>query len=154
MTTEELKRLSWRFDDEVFNKGNLAVVDELVSPDFVNRTPLPGEGADREALRDYVPAFRAGFPDLRCRNELMLADGDLVAHVIVFEGTHTGAFGGAAPTGRRVTIRAHDFQRWRDGRMTERWSIADTAELDAIFATATSDSEADGVLAGSGGDRT
>ena len=125
----ELARLSWRFDDEAFNKGNLDVVEELIAPDFVNHDPLPGQGNDRAALGAYVPILRAAMPDLRVRNELVAVQDDIVAHVIVFEGTHTQPLGDLPPSGKPVTIRAHDFQRWRGAQMTERWSAAVTEGL-------------------------
>lgn len=124
MSRADLSILSWRFDDRAFNKGDLSVVDELIDPHFVNHDPLPGQGADREALRAYVPQLRTAIPDLVVRNDLMVVQGDLVGHVIVFEGIFAAPLGAMAPTGERVMIRAHDFQRWHDGRMTERWSVA------------------------------
>lgn len=131
--THDLEALSWTFDDRAFNHGDLSVVDELIAPGFVNHTPLPGQSPDREGIRAYVPQFREGFPNLACHNELMLAKGDVVAHLLVFEGTHSGTFLGKPATGRSMTMRSYDFQRWKDGRMTERWSSADTADLDAIL---------------------
>ena len=129
MTSEELKAASWRFDDEFFNKGNAAIVEELLAENFVNHDPLPGQEATREALKNYLPVIRQAFPDLVFSNEAMLADGDLVAHRVRMVGTHQGDFAGVAPTGKQITIRSHDFQRWENGKMVERWSIADTEGL-------------------------
>ena len=122
----ELAELSWRFDDGAFNRGDLSVVDALVHPSFTNHDPLPGQGTDREALRAYIPELRRAVPDLRCENQLILAQGDLVAHVIVFSGTFRAPLGDMEPTGAPIRIRAHDFQRWKDNKMLERWSVADT----------------------------
>ena len=41
MSAEENKALFRRFMDELANKGNLGIVDELVAPDFVEHEPLP-----------------------------------------------------------------------------------------------------------------
>lgn len=129
MTNEELKAASWRFDDEFFNKGNTNVVEELIAEDFINHDPLPGQEATREALKEYLPVIRRAFPDLVFTNEAILADGNLIAHRVKMTGTHRGEFAGVAPTGRQITIRSHDFQRWENGRMVERWSIADSESL-------------------------
>ena len=124
MDERTLAELCWRFDDQAFNRGDLSVVDELVHPDFVNHDPLLGQGTDRDAIRDYVPVFRKAFPDLRCRNEMLVVQGDEVAHILVFTGTQRGEFAGQPARGQRLTIRSHDFQRWQNGKMIERWSQA------------------------------
>lgn len=43
MSTESNKAILRRLDDEVFNQGNLSIIDEVVSADFVNHDPFPGE---------------------------------------------------------------------------------------------------------------
>lgn len=129
MTNEELKARSWRFDDEFFSKGNASIVEELIAVDFINHDPLPGQEKTREALKAFLPIFRAAFPDLVFTNEVILADRDFVAHRVLMTGTHRGEYLGVAPTGKQVTIRSHDFQRWEDGLMKELWSIADAISL-------------------------
>jgi steroid delta-isomerase-like uncharacterized protein len=129
MKSEQLIELSWRFDDEAFNKGNLDIVDELIHPDFVNHDPLPGQSHDKAGVAPAVATLRQGFPDLQFINDEIIAQGDIVAHRATVTGTHQGEYLGAAPTGQRITFRLSDFQRWQDGKMIERWSIADTTEL-------------------------
>ncbi len=45
---EENKAIARRFLEETMAKGNLDVIDELVSPDFVDRSLMPGQGPTRE----------------------------------------------------------------------------------------------------------
>ena len=129
----DLAELSWHFDDLAFNQGNMDAALDLIADDFVNHDPLPGQEPTRAGLAEYVPLLRQGLPDLECHNEMMVVQGDRLAHIIIFSGTHTGEFFGVAPTGKRVTFRSHDFQRWENGKMKERWAVADTSELEAIL---------------------
>ncbi len=129
MAPEQLIALSWRFDDEAFNKGNLDVVDELVHPDFFNHDPLPGQSNDKAGLAPAVLAMRHAFPDLKFVNDEIIAQGNIVAHRATMTGTHQGEYLGVAPTGKSITIRLSDFQRWQDGKIIERWSLADTSDL-------------------------
>ena len=48
MSAEQNKALVRRFFEEVWSKGNVAIVDELLAPEFVDRTLLPGQGPSRE----------------------------------------------------------------------------------------------------------
>lgn len=90
---------------------------------------MPGQKSDREGIRNYIPAFRQAFPDLHCSNDMIIAEDNIVAHRIRFSGTHRGEFLGVPATDKTVTIVASDFQRWENGKMVERWSIADTTDL-------------------------
>ena len=58
------KALTRRFIDEVFSKGNLAAVDELVADDFVDHSPPPDVPPDKAGMKQIVQMFRSAFPDL------------------------------------------------------------------------------------------
>jgi steroid delta-isomerase-like uncharacterized protein len=128
-TAQELKERSWRFDDEAFNKWNFNIVDELIHPNFVNHDPLPGQEPTREGIKKFLPVFQKAFPDLQFINDSLIAEGDIVAHRITWRGTHSGEYLGVPATGKKIHFRTHDFQRWEDGLMIERWSTADVEQM-------------------------
>ena len=64
MTTEQNKTVARRTFEEVWNKGNLAVIDETSAPNLVNHFTPPGMPAGREGFKQFAKAYRAGFPDL------------------------------------------------------------------------------------------
>ena len=60
-TQENNKALVRRFFEEVWSKGNLAVVDEILAPEFVDRSLLPGQGSSREDYKRSITEFRTAF---------------------------------------------------------------------------------------------
>jgi len=87
--------------DDVWNKGNLKVYDEICTPDFVNNDPMnPVRGL--EAAKGVVKKYRAAFPDCRIDVDEIFSTGDKVVTRWRYSGTHHGQLEGIAPTGRRV----------------------------------------------------
>ena len=115
--------------DEVQNRGNIAAVDEIAAPTFVNHSAPPGMSSDREGLKQLTLLFRQAFPDGVMTVEDMLAEGDLVATRKTFRGTHQGPFMGLAPTGKQIEIGLIDIVRVVDGRVTEHWNAVDNLGL-------------------------
>ena len=121
MSTAENKTIVRRFLEDGFNAGNFAVFDEMLAPDFVNHDPANPTVRDRDGLKQYWAALRAGFPDQHTVAEELLADGDKVVKRATFRGTHSGTFNGLPPTGQRVTIALISIYRIVDGRITAIW---------------------------------
>jgi steroid delta-isomerase-like uncharacterized protein len=124
--SEENKTLVRRFVDEVQSGGNIDLIDELCSPEFVNHSAPPGMPADCEGVKLVTAMFRQAFPDSYFTVEDMIAEGDKVATRKTFHGTHEGEFLGIPPTGRPVSIGLIDIVRVADGRVVEHWSIGDS----------------------------
>lgn len=119
MTTEENKRLVRRLYDEVFNQGNLDLIEELCHPDYVDHTLPPGWPADREGARNVIHYFRTAFPDLHFTIEEMVAEDDKVWERGPLSGTHLGEFFGIQPTGKPVVMWGTRCYRLQDGRIIE-----------------------------------
>jgi predicted ester cyclase len=71
--------------------------------------------------------FQSAFPDLRYTIENIIADGDMVAERMRFEGTHRGDFQGLPPTGMRVSFTGMQISRMSGGKIVELWG-----EFDAL----------------------
>jgi predicted ester cyclase len=78
LSSEENKAKTRRFMEEVLNKGNMQVVDELIAPNFVEHDPFPGQAPGVEGLKQAMVALRQAFPDLHVTVDEMLSDGDKV----------------------------------------------------------------------------
>ena len=125
MSTEDNKALMHRFLEEVFNKRNLAAMDEFIAPDQVDHTlpaflPTTPEGTKR-AIGMYLKAF----PDLHLTVEDMFAERDKVVTRFTSRGTQKGAFVGMPPTGKQVTVSSIVIARIAEGKIVEQWGLDD-----------------------------
>ena len=125
MSTEENKAMIRRVWEEVFNKGNLAVADEIMATNYVYHGSGGQEFKGPEGFKQLITMFRTAFPDLRITVEDMFAEGDKVAHRATIRGTHKGDFMGIAPTGKQVTIAAIVISRFVGGKEVEAWANLD-----------------------------
>ncbi len=119
MSAEENKALARRFCEEIINKGNMAVAPELVTEDFVELDPFPGQQPGRKGLIDTIAMMRTAFPDLAWTIEELVAEGEKVASYNTWRGTHLGVFLGIPPTGKRVTVPTMVLDTWIDGKLKE-----------------------------------
>ena len=128
---ERNKALVHRMNEEVWNKGNLEVLDELFSQDFV-RHFLPNGSVTKglDQFRDHVSVHREAFPDWAEDIKLIVAEGDLVATQFTSTGTNEGSFLLNPPTGRQIHINEMSIYRIADGKIAEQWLIPDLLSLD------------------------
>ena len=120
MSEEANKALIRRLFVEGFNSGNLAVVDEIFHPEFVDRS-TPEQPVGIEGVKDYIRMVRTGFPDISITIEDLIAEEDKVVVRTTWRGTHLGAYDGIAPTGKRVTRSMIQIFHVRDGKLLEEW---------------------------------
>src|SRR5215210_2907096 len=122
MSTEENRPLVRRFI-QAQNEGNLAALEEMMAPDFVDHTVIPGQGPTREDYLQGVAEDQVAFSDARLIIEDQMADGDKVVTRLAVSGTHDrGEFVGAAPTGTDMSFTAIVIHRVADGKIIEEWS--------------------------------
>lgn len=125
-SVDENKALYRRWFEEVVTRGDLALADELLAPDYALHFP-GSPPVDREGHKGLVMMFRAGFPDWAETVDDVIAEGDKVVVRVTGKGTHDGEFQGVAPTGRHVTCTGVGIGRVANGRIAEAW-----AEYDAL----------------------
>lgn len=130
MSLEENKALIQRFYDEVWNRGNLAVTDEVFAADYVRHDLRPGHApAGPEGQKEIARLFRAAFPDIRMTVTFMVAQDDMVVARWVTHATHTGAWAGLPPTGKAVTFAGVNIFRIAAGKVVELWNHRDDQGL-------------------------
>ena len=126
-SSENGRTIARRFTEDLWDKGELSVADEIIAPDFVDHDPVSGQGASLGGYKEMVGAFRAAFPDLRVRNEEVVVEGDKVVARWTARGTHDGTLMNIPPTGRQVRLKGIDILRVEGGKIVERWG-----EFDAL----------------------
>lgn len=130
MSVEQNKALVRRLVEEIINRRDMSVIDEIISPDFVENEVLPpGIPPGREAPRLMFSMLHSAFPDFKATVEHLIGEGDKVVVHMTWTGTQKGEFMGIPPTGRRISIGVIDILRVADGELVEHWGIMDSAMM-------------------------
>jgi serine phosphatase RsbU (regulator of sigma subunit) len=122
MPSEEKKALVRRFY-EAHLKGDFEAMQEMMAPDFADRSLFPGEeGSDREAYIRGVAEDRAAISVLRITIDDQIAEGDKVVTKYTERSIRRGEFLGVAPTGKEVLTTGIDIHRIAGDKIAEEWS--------------------------------
>ena len=125
-----LREVITRYFEDLWNRGDESLIDELLHPAYVNHSPgSPQMSTDREGVRWVLRALRTAFPDLRYTIEDMVVGDDAVAVRTTMSGTHRGDFFGLPPTGRSVRVNQINIEHFREGRIVSHHRVTDMAEL-------------------------
>jgi steroid delta-isomerase-like uncharacterized protein len=127
MSTEDNKA-HVRRGFEAVNQKNLAVFDELLTPDVVFHTASTTmQGL--EAYKQFLSMYMTAFPDLHFTIEDMIAEGDTVVARFTTHGTHQGNFMGIPPTGKQGNGTGIFIDRIVNGKAVEQWFNTDDLGL-------------------------
>ncbi len=124
------KQLGRRYFEEVWNRGNVDALDELLASEYINHTPsTPNPPPGPSGLKPIVLGIRQAFPDLHYEIKDVVATDDAVVMRVVMTGTHRGELFGLAPTGRRVSVDQINIEHIENGRNVEHWRVTDEMKL-------------------------
>ncbi|MGC9779548.1 MAG: ester cyclase [Candidatus Heimdallarchaeota archaeon] len=119
MSLEENKEIIRRLNN-VYNTQNWDLIDDLISPDYVDHSNKI-QGPD--ALKTLMKMGKSAFPDWHENIEDIIAEGDKVWVFLTYTATHTGEWFGVAPTGKKITATSVDIHRIVNGKVTEYWNV-------------------------------
>jgi predicted ester cyclase len=114
-----------RMIEEIQNRKNIDLIEELFSEDFLNHTPPQGISSDRSGMRAVFSMMHVAFPDGVVKVEDQVSGGDKVWTRKTVSGTHTGLFGRIAASGNKIAFTVVDVLTIRRGKMVEHWSLVD-----------------------------
>ena len=120
--SEENKAVVRRLFEELWNKGNLSVADEIFASTYAHHDPsTPDFERGPESEKKRATLYRTAFPDLRLTIEDLIAEGETVMARWSCQGTHKGDLSGIAPTGMQFAISGVSIARLAGGKMAEGW---------------------------------
>ena len=123
----ENKAVVQRMVEIIQNQHQLERMRDFFEPNFVNHLdhdPASPLNSIEKAQQVFTQLF-AALPDLRVTIQHQVAEGDTVMTHKIFQGTHLGAFMGAAPSGKPITFGVIDILRLENGKIVEHWAIQD-----------------------------
>ncbi len=130
MSVEQNKEITRRFAEEVFNRGNVGVMDELMAPNFVEHEEMPpGTPNTREGAIQLFNMLHSAFPDFKATIHDIIAEGDKVVINMTWTGTQKGEFMGMPPSGKHITVPVIDILRFANGKITEHWGLMDSMAM-------------------------
>jgi len=124
MSIEQNKAIVSRWVEEFWNQQNLALIDEIMAPNYILHNP-DGPVQGREAFRQFAAGFQTAIPDLHVTVETMIAEGDKVVWRYLLRGTHTGDLLGIPATGLPVALTGIIISRFAGGMWGEDWQNND-----------------------------
>jgi predicted ester cyclase len=131
MSSEENKALIRRYIETIDDNdsSDWSILDEFIAENVVVHNPmLPGLTPDREGIKQAAETFRQATPG-RHEIPLQVAEGDLVASLIVGRGVHGGELLGIPATGKEVETEGIAIHRIAGGRIVEYWGVTDTVRV-------------------------
>ena len=102
-------------------RGDLAMAGDIFSGELRTNGVRVGIAGPVGRIRDRL----TGFPDLTTTIEDIFAAGDKLAVTLVWRGIHAGDYGGVAASGKRVEVRDSAIWHFRDGKVTEIFTLQD-----------------------------
>jgi serine phosphatase RsbU (regulator of sigma subunit)/predicted ester cyclase len=119
---EKNKALLRRFI-EARARADLNAMEEMMAPDFVDHSALPGQAANREGYIRDLTEDQVTFSNFRYIIEDQAAEGDKVISRCTISAIHDrGEVLGFPPTGRKIETTYISIHRIEGGKIAEEWS--------------------------------
>lgn len=119
ISEEEAKAL---MDDyvKIFNKKNLALIDEVFDINFELKSPvLPEPLIGTAELKNFVASTAVSFPDFHITIEDMLVDGDRIWSRFTITGTNTGRLAEIRATNKSFKIAGLAMTHVQNGKIVK-----------------------------------
>ena len=125
--SETIKASVLRIYEEAHNKGNVAVLDELVSENYVRKQPPMKSVNGLDDYKAFIEDVRSAYSDFNISVESVLVEGQQSVAQITLTGRHTGQAPTlqAPPTGKTIEMKACAVCTWQDGKIVQEWVYND-----------------------------
>src|SRR5215203_1213439 len=130
MVEEVNKAIFRRYVEEVTNRGNLELADEIFDRYLAHQPGGLVLERGPEDVKRFNGEFRSAFHNFRLSIDEQIAEGDKVVSRITVRGTHQREFRGMAPTGKEIELKGITIFRFSDeGKVVETWDSYDQLSL-------------------------
>src|SRR5918995_7331711 len=125
MSAEDNKSVVRRLIEEVYNEGNLDVVDELVAADIFGHAAVPEHQHGIDGFKHVMEWVRQFSSDVHYDIDDIISEGEKGVVRMTQSGTHTGGVRGIPPTGKRFSVDYVHWFRLEDAKVAELWAVRD-----------------------------
>jgi serine phosphatase RsbU (regulator of sigma subunit) len=130
MVEEVNKAIFRRYVEEVTNRGNLELADEIFDRYLAHQPGGLVLERGPEDVKRFNGEFRSAFHNFRLSIDEQIAEGDKVVSRITVRGTHQREFRGMAPTGKEIELKGITIFRFSpEGKVVETWDSYDQLSL-------------------------
>jgi steroid delta-isomerase-like uncharacterized protein len=123
------KDLVRRWYEEMWNRWNEAVFEQILDPEIEMRGSLGHVHHGFSGMAAYMRFVRDAFPDFHNEIEETVEEGDRVFVRLRYTGTHRGELFGIPATGRRIEYAGAALFRFRGDRIRSVWVLGDVDGL-------------------------
>ncbi len=116
---------------QAMNEGRYAELGHYIAQSY-HRHCQATPDAVVETLDDFtdlMKMYTGAFPDGRVEIYELIAEGDMVAVIGTFKGTHTAPMGPYPATGRAVDSEFAGYHRFENGKIVETWVTWDNLAM-------------------------
>ncbi|MRX41353.1 ester cyclase [Flavobacterium sp. LC2016-23] len=122
MSTMQNKNLLLHYNKEVVEKGDMEVLKQIATPDFINHSAPEGMSKGIDGILYFFSGIlHTAFTDLTVDILDMIAENNKVVTRKEIKATHTNTLFGIEATGKKVTIKVIDIFTIVDGKLAEHW---------------------------------
>jgi predicted ester cyclase len=120
---EKNKETVIRFNKAFIEQGDVQAFEELVAPDFVNRSAATlGIPAGRDGIRDYIlNVLHKALTEVKVEIYDQIAEGDTVVTRKSISGIQVGTFLDRPATNQRIVMHLIDIVILKDGKYVAHW---------------------------------
>ena len=130
MSYDQNKKLVRQLIEDVMNQGNISLVDEIISPDFLDHELEPEFPPTREGFKQGLQMMHVGgLSDFKFTIEDVIAEDDRIVIRMNWSGTQTGEFFGMPPSNKRFSVGVIDIFRIAEGQIAEHWGQTDIMSM-------------------------
>ncbi|MGN6160279.1 MAG: ester cyclase [Marmoricola sp.] len=113
---------------ELLNSGQAEQIGDLVTADYDEHDPLPGQGTGREGAIDRFSMIVGSLAPHFTVEDVIAADDKVVVRW-TNAGTHVGEFAGIPATGGTFSIAGIDIYRVEGDLLAEHWHVVDQLSM-------------------------
>jgi len=133
ITEEEAKAMTDRVL-EIWNDGNLDLIDDIFAPEIVVKTnSSPEDIVGLEGIKNWVTSTRTAFPDFHMTFDEIIVKGYKIVTRWTSTGTNTGTLsmplGELSPTGKKIHISGLAINRVENGKAVEELVVYNVLEM-------------------------